>query len=66
VPTGSSGGGYAFLVGINLSDQLSVGYSFGYSVGNQTFKFNNGSHEITLRYDHIYESKKIIKSPRYF
>jgi type IX secretion system PorP/SprF family membrane protein len=66
VPTGSSGGGYAFLVGLNLSDQLSVGYSFGYSVGNQTFKFNNGSHEITLRYDHIYESKKIIKSPRYF
>ena len=66
VPTASSGGGYAFLVGPNLSDQLSVGYSFGYSLGNQTFKFNNGSHEITLRYDHIYESKKIIKSPRYF
>jgi hypothetical protein len=54
------------LAGININDKISVGYSFGYSLGNQTFKYNGGSHEITLRYDYLYETKKVIKSPRYF
>ena len=53
-------------LGINLSDQLSAGYSFGYSLGNQTFRYNGGTHEIMLRYDYLYKEKKIIKSPRYF
>ena len=66
IPNNSKGGGLGLLVGLNLNDQLSVGYSFGYSLGNQTFRYNNGTHEIVLRYDYLYKEKKIIKSPRYF
>ena len=66
VPTNNKGGGFGLLAGVNLSDQLSLGYTFGYSVGNQTFRYNAGSHEIILRYDYLYKEKKIIKSPRYF
>ena len=66
IPTASKGGGYALLAGVNLSDQLSVGYSFGYSLGNQTFKYNGGTHEISIRYDYLYKEKRVIKSPRYF
>ena len=66
IPTASKGGGYALLAGVNLSDQLSIGYSFGYSLGNQTFKYNGGTHEISIRYDYLYKEKRVIKSPRYF
>ena len=66
IPTNNKGGGLGLLAGVNLSNQLSVGYSFGYSVGNQTFRYNGGTHEISLRYDYLYKEKKIIKSPRYF
>ena len=66
LPSSNNGGSYSILAGININDKISVGYSFGYSLGNQTFKYNGGSHEITLRYDYLYETKKVIKSPRYF
>lgn len=61
--TGDALGG---LVGIYLTKQLSLGYSFDWSYANTTFEYNNGSHEIMLRYDFIYHDKKQIKSPRYF
>ena len=66
IPNNSKGGGLGLLLGVNLSDQLSMGYSFGYSLGNQTFRYNSGTHEIAIRYDYLYKEKKIIKSPRYF
>ena len=46
IPTNSKGGGFGLLTGLNINDQLSAGYSFGYSMGNQTFRYNGGSHEI--------------------
>ncbi len=66
IPSNSKGGGFGLLAGLNINDQLSAGYSFGYSLGNQTFRYNGGTHEISLRYDYLYKEKKIIKSPRYF
>ena len=54
------------LIGLDLSEQLYVGYSFDYSFGVRTFKYNQGSHEVVLRYDFIFTSKKQIISPRYF
>lgn len=54
------------LVGVNITDQFSLGYSFDYSYGNTTFKYNGGSHEIMLRYDFLFNNKATIKSPRYF
>jgi len=54
------------LAGINITDQLAVGYSFDWSMTNTTFKYNQGSHEIMVRYDFIFKEKRIIRSPRYF
>jgi type IX secretion system PorP/SprF family membrane protein len=61
-----TGDAFGLLVGVDLTEQLHVGYSYDYSYGLQTFKYNKGSHEIVLRYDFIFSSKKQIHSPRYF
>jgi type IX secretion system PorP/SprF family membrane protein len=61
--TGDAVGG---LVGLDITDQLHMGYSFDWSTGIKTSKYNHGSHEIMLRYDFIFSSKKQIHSPRYF
>ena len=66
IPTGKIGGGLGLMAGINLNENIAVGYSYDYSVGNTTFKYNGGSHEIMLRYDFMFKKKDIIKSPRYF
>jgi len=61
--TGDSFGG---LVGLNINDQLHLGYSYDWSHGLETGKYNSGSHEIVLRYDFIFSSKKQIRSHKYF
>ncbi len=61
--TGDAVGG---LVGYDITDQLHIGYSYDWSYGLETNKYNNGSHEIMLRYDFIFFSKKQIHSPRNF
>lgn len=54
------------LVGFNLNEQLHLGYSYDWSYGLETPQYNQGSHEIVLRYDFIYPSKRQIHTPRYF
>ncbi|MFN3404920.1 MAG: type IX secretion system membrane protein PorP/SprF [Cytophagaceae bacterium] len=54
------------LFGINLSDQLRFGYSFDWSYGIPTGRYNYGSHELILRYDFIYKDRYKVRSPRYF
>lgn len=61
--TGDAFGG---LVGLNITDQLHLGYSYDWSYGLRTSKYNQGSHEVVLRYDFIFSSKKQVHSPRYF
>ena len=61
--TGDAFGG---LVGLDLTSQFHIGYSYDWSYGLKTFKYNQGSHEIVLRYDFIFFDKKRIRSPRYF
>jgi type IX secretion system PorP/SprF family membrane protein len=61
-----SGDAFGGLVGLNVTDQLHIGYSFDYSYGLKTFKYNSGSHEIVLQYDFIFSDKKQIHSPRNF
>lgn len=61
--TGDAFGG---LIGVNLTDQLHVGYSYDWSYGLKTGRYNSGSHEIMLRYDFIFASKKQIHTPRHF
>ena len=54
------------LIGFNITDQLHIGYSYDWSMGLKTPTYNKGSHEIMLRYDFIFSSKKQIRTPRYF
>jgi len=61
-----TGDAVGLLVGYNFTDQLRFGYSFDWSFANTTGKYNNGSHEVMLRYDFIYKDKAKIRSPRYF
>lgn len=61
-----TGDAFGALVGVDITEQLHVGYSFDWSYGVKTFKYNQGSHEIILRYDFLRGSKKQIHSPRYF
>jgi len=65
-PMFRSGDALGVLAGLNITDQFSIGYSFDWSYGLKTFKYNGGSHELMLRYDFIFKDKGRIKSPRYF
>ncbi len=54
------------LVGFDIMSQFHIGYSYDWSYGLRTAKYNQGSHELMLRYDILTASKKQIHSPRYF
>jgi type IX secretion system PorP/SprF family membrane protein len=54
------------FVGVNLTPQFTLGYSFDWSFVNKTGAYNAGSHEIMFRYDFYVLSQKKIRSPRYF
>lgn len=61
-----SGDAIGILLGLNVSPEFYLGYSYGWSFGNRTSTYNSGSHEVVLRYDFIHASKRQIHSPRYF
>jgi len=61
-----TGDALGILAGINITNQLGLGYSFDWSYANTTMVYNGGSHEIMLRYDFIYKTDEKIRSPRYF
>ncbi|MDI1353296.1 MAG: type IX secretion system membrane protein PorP/SprF [bacterium] len=61
-----TGDSFGALLGVNVTDQLHIGYSFDWSYGLQTSKYNQGSHEIVLRYDFLVFDKNQIHSPRHF
>jgi type IX secretion system PorP/SprF family membrane protein len=52
------------LVEINVSNQLSLGYSYGYPISSLS-TIQNGTHEVVLNY-RINRNKHIVFSPRYF
>lgn len=61
-----TGDAVGVLIGLDISQQLRIGYSYDWSLGLRTPAYNQGSHEIMLRYDFIFNSKQQIQSPRYF
>ena len=61
-----TGDAVGLLVGIKISEQLEIGYSFDWSYTNSTIQYNFGSHELMLRYDFVYKYDEEIKSSRYF
>lgn len=63
---GRTGDALGILLGYQFTPQLSVGYSFDFSMLNTTGKYNAGSHELMLRYDFIFGNKAKVVSSRYF
>ena len=61
-----SGDAAGILLGFQVNNQFYAGYSFDWSFVNSTGTYNNGSHELMLRYDFLFKNQKKIKSPRYF
>lgn len=61
-----TGDAFGVLVGVDITKKLHLGYSFDWSYGLRTFKYNQGSHELVLRYDFIFFNKRQIHSPRNF
>ena len=61
-----TGDAFGVLAGFNFDNNLRIGYSFDWSYGLNTGRYNAGSHEIVLRYDFIQGVNKKIVSPRNF
>ncbi|MDR1699278.1 MAG: type IX secretion system membrane protein PorP/SprF [Prevotellaceae bacterium] len=61
-----SGDAWAALAGVYITKELCVGYSFDWSHTNTTSRYNDGTHEIVLRYDLLRKDRTRIRSPRYF
>jgi hypothetical protein len=65
-PNQNTGGGFGAIFGVNVSNSFMVSYAYSYSLGNKTGVYNNGTHEIILRYNLRQVAKALIDSPRYF
>lgn len=52
------------LAGFQINDALFVGYSYDFDTTNLS-RYNNGSHEVFIRYEFIYKKNKLV-SPRFF
>jgi hypothetical protein len=61
-----SGDAFGALLGFDITDQLHIGYSYDWSFGLHTYRYNQGSQELVLRYDIQLQNKKQIHSPRNF
>jgi type IX secretion system PorP/SprF family membrane protein len=61
-----TGDAFGALVGIDITEQFHIGYSYDWSYGLRSNRYNQGSHEVMLRYDFVFKGKKQIHSPRYF
>jgi type IX secretion system PorP/SprF family membrane protein len=61
-----TGDALAALLGFQINNQFMIGYSYDWSYGLKTFKYNGGSHEIMFRYDFSFKDKEKVSSPRYF
>ncbi len=61
-----TGDAFGALIGYDFTEQLQVGYSYDWSYGLKTGTYNNGSHELMLRYDFVFFDKRQVHSPRHF
>jgi len=54
------------LFGLNLNEQLRLGYNYDWAFSGASTGIFNTSHEIALRYDFLYKNSKGAQSPRFF
>lgn len=59
-----SGDAVAGLLEVQFTDQFRIGYAYDHTI-SKLVKYNQGSHEIMLRYEFGWEKGKVL-SPRYF
>lgn len=52
-----SGDAISVLLGFTIAEVFTIGYSYDYSYGNTTFRYNGGSHEVALKYN-IFKKQK--------
>lgn len=65
LPDGGLEGSYAFLTGVNINENISIGYSYGFS-SSKNKALNLGTHEIILRLDILPKVIGLLRSPRFF
>lgn len=61
-----TGDAVGIIAGVNATKQLEISYSFDWSFGLKSGRYNAGSHELLIRYDFVQKDKARIRSPRYF
>ena len=66
IPDAQFGGGFGIIAGLNISKNISLGYSYGSSMGITSLGFNNGTHEVMLRYELTPKVIGLLRSPRIF
>lgn len=65
LPEGPMAGSYSFLTGFTINNNLSLGYSYGFS-SSRNNTLNLSTHEIMLRYDILPKVMGLLRSPRFF
>lgn len=58
-----TGDAIGLLAGYNFTNQIHIGYSYDWSYGLKTIKYNSGTHEIMLSFDFLGKEKSV---PRFF
>ena len=61
-----SGSGLTALMGIQLGQNLSLGYAYGFPGGIDRSGLNFATHEVLLRYDFSAAVEGLLRSPRFF
>ena len=66
IPDAQFGGGFGVIAGLNINKNISIGYSYGSSMGITSLGFNYGTHEVMLRYELTPKVIGLLRSPRIF
>ena len=66
IPDAKFGGGFGIIAGLSINKNISLGYSYGSSMGITSLGFNNGTHEVMLRYELTPKVIGLLRSPRIF
>ena len=66
IPSQKSGGYFGAIAGVYINKNISLGYAYQGSIGNQRFGLTNTTHEILLRFQFLSRFKGVLRSPRIF
>ncbi|WP_243350205.1 type IX secretion system membrane protein PorP/SprF [Parabacteroides sp. FAFU027] len=61
-----TGDGFGAMAGLDVARKFFISYSYDWSLSNKTSRYNNGSHEILMRYDFKLPGRYRYHAPVYF